>query len=187
MLTQKTLSVRAPSDQDASKFVRKSISKVSAPPPLGPIADIACGFGRNAFYFARRGFRVYCLDNDDSALARIATHQVAHEDLIPISINLDDEILPFEADSLGGALCVYSWRYNWCDSLILKIRHLIRPGGFILIETVAGRGQNYLDLPRSGYIADQLSHSFSTLLYVERKAGPPEHDAVAVKALAIKI
>ena len=155
MLMQKRFSLRAPSDQDASAFVRKTLPKICSP-PLGPVADIACGFGRNAFYFARRGFRVYCLDNDDSALARIATYRPANEDLIPISIILDDQILPFEADSLGGALCIYSWRYQWCDSLIPKIGHLVRAGGFISIETVAGRGQNYLELPRAGYIALQL-------------------------------
>jgi SAM-dependent methyltransferase len=173
-------------DQDSSAFLRRSLPKIKAGIP-GVIADIACGFGRNAFYLARRGFEIECLDNDNKALEHISKNNTPCCNLKTIKIDFDSESLPFSENSLAGAICVHSWGYNWCNEIIESISPMIKKGGFIFVETVANRGGNYMELPRSGYIRDKVERYFNIVDYTEKKAGPENCDAVTVKAFAIKI
>lgn len=173
-------------DEDSSAFLRRSFPKIKAGIP-GVIADIACGFGRNAFYLARRGFEIECLDNNISALEHISKYNAPNCSLKTTKIDFDLELLPFSESSLAGAICVHSWRYKWCNNIIESISPLINKGGFIFIETVANRGGNYIELPRSGYIIGKLERYFDIVNYIENKAGPESCDAVTVKAFAIRV
>lgn len=173
-------------DEDSSAFLRKSLPKIKAGIP-GVIADIACGFGRNAFYLARRGFEIECLDNDTAALEHISRNNTSDCNLKTTKIDFDLELLPFSENSLAGAICVHSWRYKWCDNIIESISPLINKGGFIFIETVANRGGNYIELPPAGYIRGKIERYFDIVSYTEKKAGPESCDAVTVKAFGVRV
>ena len=49
-----------------------------------------------------------------------------------------------------------------------------------------GHGKNYLDLPKAGQLQGLLSKDFHLPFYRERKVGPADYDAVAVKLFAQK-
>jgi hypothetical protein len=59
-------------------------------------------------------------------------------------------------------------------------------GGYLYIETFGGHGKNYLDLPKAGQLQGLLSKDFHLPFYRERKVGPADYDAVAVKLFAQK-
>jgi len=58
------------------------------------------------------------------------------------------------------------------------------PGGCLLLETVAGRGGNYLELPQEGELKAVLGFAFDLEFYEERLVGPSDCNAVVVKLLA---
>ena len=63
----------------------------------------------------------------------------------------------------------------------------LAPGGYLLLETVSGRGGNYLELPTAGAIRADLQNAFCFERYEERKVGPVDANSVAVKLLAKRI
>ena len=60
----------------------------------------------------------------------------------------------------------------------------LAPHAYLLLETVSGHGENYLELPQRGELRAVLEPAFGLAFYEERPAGPSEQRAVAVKLLA---
>jgi hypothetical protein len=90
---------------------------------------------------------------------------------------------PFASASIGGIVLV-----DFVDrSLFEFFIDAVLPGGYILIETVSGRGGNYLELPKSGELRKAFKKSCEISVYKEKRAGPIAHDAVTVKMLARRI
>lgn len=148
----------------------------------GPVADVACGYGRNALYLGERGCSVYCLDNNAEALATIANLSPKTGQLYPVLIDLQTEAWPFKSDALNAVINVHYFR----PELLPQFIESLISGGYLLIETIENRGQNYLSLPKQNFILDQLKDSFEILLYQEKKAGPEHQDAVTAKVFARK-
>ncbi len=97
--------------------------------PSGEILDLAGGDGRNAFFLAKRGHRVWLLERSPAALeivreaARGASVEVVACDLEAPQLELPQR--PFS----GVILSYFVHR-----SLIPRFAGLLEPGGLVLIE-----------------------------------------------------
>ena len=58
------------------------------------------------------------------------------------------------------------------------------PKGYLLLETVPGCGDNFMELPKKGDLKAALEGFFSFEMYREQLVGPPERNAVTVKLAA---
>lgn len=145
-----------------------------------PIIDVACGSGRNAVQVAKFGSSVICVDQD---LTRLKTQMYERDfsrRLTLFEMDLLADPWPFRPRSIGGIILA-----DFLDrSLFRSFEISLIPGGYMLIETVSGRGGNYLGLPRAGELKTAFEKSFDILIYREVKVGPGASNAVTVKMLA---
>jgi hypothetical protein len=68
--------------------------------------------------------------------------------------------------------------------LIPALISSLREGGYLYIETFAGQGENFRELPKAKQLRELLSRYVEFKYYEERKVGPAEVDSVAVILLA---
>lgn len=64
----------------------------------------------------------------------------------------------------------------FADSLI--------PHGYLLLETVPGCGDNFMELPKEGELKTTLEANFEFEMYREKPAGPADSKSVTVKLVA---
>jgi SAM-dependent methyltransferase len=106
-------------------------------PPGGTVADLGCGTGQHAVALALRGFNVVAVDFAPAMLARARTHARAQSATIEFRRFDLNEDLPFAAETLDGALCVSVMQVvDQPTRLLGQIREALRPGGYVLIESV---------------------------------------------------
>ena len=146
---------------------------------------MACGSGRNALFLVQLGATVICIDKELSPFH--ANLQRKREFVAPLSkrllprkIDLVKDRWPFERGSVGGIINVHFF----LPALLPHFACSLAPGGHLLLETISGHGNNYLELPRQGELKAALIDAFDVAFYVERLVGPSGHNAVAVKVLA---
>jgi len=151
-----------------------------------PILDVACGSGRNAIFLSRLGCTVICMDKD---LTRLCTEQSrwrrpsfkkASTRLVPHKIDFIKDPWPFGARAIGGIVNVHFFS----PTLFCFFENSLSPGGYLLLETVPGCGENYLELPKTGDVRLALEKGFDFEFYRERRVGPRDYDAVTVQMLA---
>ena len=171
-------------DKDASPFIRSCFDLVS--PFSGTVADVACGAGRNACYFAKRGADVICLDNDLNALDIVKSRNKFSGQLVPFHLDLEKQQLPFHSGQLAGAICAWSWRYSWCNAVLEQLKNALRPGGFLIFETISARGNNHRELPPAGLLKGIFQEGFQLECYKEKQTTMGGANAVTVKMLALK-
>jgi SAM-dependent methyltransferase len=169
----------------ASPFVRKFAKQVIASSSGKPILDVACGSGRNALFLERMGGTVICIDRDLSSFNANLKRQFRFVrtlgmKLVPKKVDLVKDPWPFDPHSVGGIINV---DFLMPTLFPLFARSLV-PGGCLLLETVAGRGGNYLELPQEGELKAVLGFAFDLEFYEERLVGPSDCNAVVVKLLA---
>jgi hypothetical protein len=95
-----------------------------------------------------------------------------------VCADLAGEHLPFPPRSFGLVLII-----DFFPTDITHAADLIAPGGYLFFESIQNRGENYLELPRAGQLRAALKE-LTMVRYLERKAGPPDVDAVTVKLIA---
>ncbi len=168
-----------------SPLVRRFAEQVVAAASERPILDVACGSGRNAIFLARMGGTVICIDKDlspfDANLQRWREFvTVSAKRLQPRRIDLLRDRWPFERGNVGGVINIHFL----FPPLFPLFASSLAPSGYLLLETVAGHGDNYLELPQEGALKAILADAFDLVFYEERSVGPSKHHAVAVKVLA---
>ena len=168
-----------------SPLVRRFASKLAIAAGPFPIADVACGAGRNALFLDALGCTVIGVDNDRARLEtlRRASSSGSKGEASRVSVKRIDLIKdpwPFGPRSLGAIVNVHFF----LPKLFLDFESSIMPGGYLLLETVPGCGGNYLELPKAGYVRGALDGSFAFEFYRERKVGPSNYDAVTVQLAA---
>jgi hypothetical protein len=72
-------------------------------------------------------------------------------------------------------------------SLFNHFKYSLKPGGYLICETFAGHGGNYLALPRTGEWKQNVEDWLDLDLYDERRVGPPHRDSAVVKMVGRKI
>jgi SAM-dependent methyltransferase len=181
-------------DESPSKFLKNYAQEIALNAP-GPILDVACGAGRNAYFLNCLGSSVICLDNDPLCLETIATRgrRASANDkkvqeirnnshLIPIKLDLKSSPWIFPTETLGAIINIH---FFWPPLLEWFASSLI-PGGYLLIETIGGQGGNYLELPGEGFVRSRLEGMFDFRFYREKKVGPLDKNAVSVKLFSRK-
>ena len=154
-----------PIAQSPSPTLIKNINLHRFPSHL-PIADIACGYGRNGAFFVDAGFFTIFCDRDDAALTFISLGKN-----VSINGDIDPNLYttkhvdllhnwPFARKSLAGIICVHFYHLP----LIPYIISSLIDDGFFYFETIDNRGMNYLELPRS---SDNLRELLYTYFDVE--------------------
>ena len=176
---------KKPVNPEPSEFLGKFAEKIALD-SNGPIADVACGYGRNASLLASFGVPVLCIDNDRAALdfiESIASNQPEGGRLLStLELDLINDAWPFGEESLGAIINIHFITARLLDYFLSSLKI----GGVLFIETVGGNGGNYRQLLPLGYIREKLSDAFEIRFYKEKKVGPPENDASTVKVFAKK-
>ena len=91
------------------------------------LLDVACGRGRHAKFFARRGARVTAVDRDDAALASFR----GFHDIVQERRDLEKDPWPYAPESFDCiVVCNYLWRPSG-NALLATLK----PGGLLLYET----------------------------------------------------
>lgn len=163
---------------EPSRLVRKFGLKIHEAAGGAPILDVACGTGRNAIFLSQLNCDVVCADK---TLGGFKGHQSRRLSIVKLDLLADP--WPFGRRTLGGIVDVHFLSFR----LFPLFEKSLIPGGYLLVETVAGHGGNYLELPKAGMIKAILQTGFRLEFYRERYVGPENHKAVTVQALAKRI
>lgn len=150
-----------------------------------PIADVACGSGRNALRLCELGCTVLAVDIDISGIERLRD-QLGEQDqptirdrLKPVMVDLCKDPWPIANHSVGAIINIHFFH----RALLQKFADAIIPGGLLLFQTPPGCGGNYLELPKSGVVGAELADYFDFYLYKERRVGPQGSESVTVQLL----
>ena len=123
----------------------------------GPIADVACGSGRNLLPFldGKQSIDCYDIRTDclDPHITAAAGGRLTHH---PTDL-LGGFHLP--RGKYGLVLLVHFY----APSVLGEVVQALKPGGFLLIETIDDRGGNHHQLPRMGEVFEILAPSVSVL------------------------
>jgi len=165
---------------EPSPLVKKFGSTIADAAFGYPIIDVACGSGRNAFYLAEFGSNVICVDRDLTRLKKELPAQTVSPRLTLFEMDLLADPWPFGPHTIGGIVLVDFLNL----SLFALFERSLIAGGYLLIETVSGRGGNYLELPKASELRTALEKSFDFCVYREVKVGPRASNAVTVRLLA---
>src|SRR5260370_7808777 len=170
----------------ASPLVRRFASSIAGAANGAPILDVACGSGRNAMIFAEMGCEVICVDRNLSNLeGELSGKGPAYEFSSRLqlrTLDLINDPWPFGAGTIGAIINVHFLR----PTLFSSFEYSLASGGQLLIESISGRGGNYLELPAAGEVRSVLETGFDFDLYEERKVGPEGSNAVTVKVIATR-
>ena len=169
-----------PIDLESSGFVHKCVSHL--PNIERPVLDIACGYGRNGLEILKAGYRCVFCDVDINCLREIrlsSSFAPYRQNYCLKRIDFDKDSWPFPENSCAGIINIHYYNYK----LISFFTRSICQGGFLLIETIDNRGNNYLELPESGLLYDLLKPEYDLLYYSEGKI---RYGRVKVKLLAVK-
>jgi SAM-dependent methyltransferase len=164
----------------ASSLVSRFGAKVAAASQGKPILDVACGSGRNAFVLAALGTTVICMDKELTRLRDYLAQNPADDRLIPHQIDLVNDLWPFGRGRAGGIINVHFT----LPALFPFFAKSLIPSGYLLLETVPGCGENFIELPKEGDLKRALEATFEFEVYIEKPVKPIESKAVTVKLLA---
>lgn len=156
--------------------------------PKAPIADVGCGYGRNGLFFLNHQFHVDFIDIDTDALKDIELNfryqrdNNAIYDFTTICLDLYTNIWPFNESKLGGIICV--------DFLPLHMypyfTKSLMTNGFLYIETISARGENWKALPPFCLIYNLMYKDFDITYRNEHLAKPYSAGVSTLKILGYK-
>ena len=110
--------------QEVSPWVERWAHLVK---PGGSVLDVACGYGRHARFFARRGCQVTAVDRDGQALESLAG--VAQT----VEADIENDPWPFAGRRFDAVVVTnYLWR-----ALLPAIVDSVAAGGVLIYETFA--------------------------------------------------
>jgi len=179
---------KLPKDQSPSKLLEKYSDEILNNTD-GKILDIACGYGRNAAFLASYDKEILCIDNNEESLEYIkagnnlTTVGLKHPELLSTKkMDLKIDSWCFEDESISAIINVHFF----LPKLIPYFVKSLKIGGYLLIETIDGKGNNYLELPEYNYLKNYLKNSFEFIYYKEKRVKPFIENKSSVKLFAKK-
>lgn len=164
-----------------SKFVEGAIRDLGL--RKGVALDMPCGSGRHCILLAEHQLRVVGADLDAATLADTARGVPALTRPYVSLVRLDaTRPLPFRDSVFDLVLVVH---FPLCN-LLESITPLIRPGGYLIVETFGAHGQNWASLPRRGLVREMLGQWFQFLEYNETRVRRAP-DRVTLRAIGRKL
>lgn len=167
-------------DSEPSEFFRIREGLLLEAGRLGPVLDLACGYGRHSLAAARLGLPVLALDRDQEALRTLQRDapplvQCVRTDL---EAGFDIPVAPASC----GAVLVFRFLFR---PLARAIAEALRPGGLLLYETFTTHQRNLGQGPRNPAFLlepNELPSLFGDLqriAYEELVTGGPRPEALA--------
>jgi SAM-dependent methyltransferase len=140
-------------------------------PAGGPVLDVACGDGRHARYFAKRGHPVDAVDRDPEVTARLAgTPGVTSR-----CEDIEAGPWPYAGQQFAG-IVVANYLHR---PLIPRLLEALAPGGVLIYETFAagnerfGRPSNPDFLLRPGELLEAVRGRLNVIAYEELEVSEP--------------
>jgi SAM-dependent methyltransferase len=97
---------------------------------LGPVLDLACGYGRHSLASARLGLPVLAMDRNQEALR--ALQRIAPPLVQCVRTDLEGKAIIPVAPASCGAILVFRFLFRPLAPAIIQA---LRPGGLLLYET----------------------------------------------------
>ena len=154
------------------------------------ILDAGCGTGRNLLYFLKEGARVFGVDQDPEAIARIRTLAKS----FPL-VNPEEnfaiapvEKLPFESESfdlvISSAVLHFAENQTHFDAMLGSMWRVLKPGGYFFCRLASEIGIESLIrfIGNGRYILPDGSERFlvnqEMLLRLTKKLGRELHEPI---------
>jgi len=122
----------------------------------GRLIDLGCGNGRNAVFFAKKGFEVHAVDKSDEILADLDLHGVMpHCHSVTDSWLFEDAFFDLAID----IFCYSSQEENQKKIYRSELARVLKSGGYFLLSVPSGYKQKQLALEFPGFsiVASQES------------------------------
>ncbi|MGA0599191.1 class I SAM-dependent methyltransferase [Caulobacter sp. KR2-114] len=166
-----------PPRDPTSSYLRRWLAKVGL--ARGPVLDLPGGHGRHTRWLLCAGHSVISADLEPQRMVQLAALSGACSGFFGAVVLDANKTLPFQEKTFVGAVVTDFV----CAPLLQDIAGVLQPGGWLLFETFANRGENWRQLPAPGEVERQLRERFVLEDYREGAAGP-ERTAVTVKCFA---
>jgi len=134
----------------ADPLARKSLRHMES---VGRLLDVGCGEGADSVFFAKKGFRVTAIDNNESYLGRLRRF-VADNGYGGISVIYGDVIsYPYRKNYFDVINCLLvgcCMKRSEFEKLVVTLKQTIKRSGIIIMSL-----RNYLDEEFSEYVASE--------------------------------
>ena len=131
------------------------------------IMDIPCGYGRNMYLLAKKGFKLVGVDSDNAAISYIESMKLKYDynkkNIKLINSDILNELV-FLDSSLGGIINIHLYKLE----LITKFKKALIKGGYLYIETPNLQGENDIELPEKNVLKNRLENEFDLIYYKEK-------------------
>ncbi|MEZ7891523.1 MAG: class I SAM-dependent methyltransferase [Candidatus Wallbacteria bacterium] len=115
------------------------------------VLDLGCGSGRDSYYLAGLGFKVFSIDKSEKLLG-LAKNAVNYDsDLFVKFLCADFLALPFKSNFFDAVLAQASLLHlpkNKLRGAFMEVKRSIKPGGFFYFSLKRGAGESFDDKGR---------------------------------------
>lgn len=173
--------VRSDKSSAISSFVKQAVTIADLTVP-SKILDLPCGTGRHSSWLAELGHKVTACDID-SALVSNVVGQIRSKGYDCTGLVADASLdLPFAQAEFDAVLIVDFV----LGSLLKQIGQFVAPGGVLIYQSYAGRGQNWKQLLPPGYTIRAIEREFEIVEFSSNMAGPTRTEAESVRLIGRK-
>jgi len=127
----------------------------------GRLIDIGCGNGRNAVYFAEKGFEVHAVDRSDEVLKDLDLHGV-----MPHCHSVTDYWL-FEDGFFNLAMDVLCYSSqdepDYRERYMAELKRVLKPGAYLLLSVPAGYTKEKVEEEFPGFRVVSCEQSEDTM------------------------
>lgn len=156
-----------------STFARTSLESTGLS-RAARVLDAPCGHGRHSRWLAGEGYTVTALDCSKERLSE--ARQVSEPESDSIQWVVAD--IEFSWPILVAYFDLVIVIHYWSSEVLSRARASLKPGGWLIFETFAARGENWRELPSLGSVASLASPHFDLADFRERPVGPDRERAV---------